>query len=397
MLGFMDYVQNAFYETTHWNHDNSYSYLTGTAQALLDFQTPRGLRLNLSSLSSPNLATSYSIGTVGVVDGSLSYLYSSLALDVKSRSSDIDLHNVVRGYRHLKELRRPDEPWWWEVWHRGKRIDRRATVLYGRLFLPTNSLEALYLRRVSPTRQVRIAAVSDSNMNNGGTILGVVQNDYGKYSTEYLYSTDSALLGVRGLYNFGLDPRTPGGGGNGDDDAKSPSAERVSGMFSAGAELYYGLLNKSGGMSTGLRFTTLPQHTGFPYTMTLTLNPLMGSLSSTYAVKAGHNVALCSRFDFNFYSYESDLQLGCELWQRRRDADAEWAVRMLRPGWAQRTPSPDEDVTGVIKARVDQNWRIGVLWEGRIKELLFTVGASFDLKRREQIFRAVGVEVQYSS
>ncbi|KAL1615929.1 Mitochondrial distribution and morphology protein 10 [Diplodia seriata] len=397
MLGFMDYVQNAFYETTHWNHDNSYSYLTGTAQALLDFQTPRGLRLNLSSLSSPNLATSYSIGTVGVVDGSLSYLYSSLALDVKSRSSDIDLHNVVRGYRHLKELRRPDEPWWWEVWHRGKRIDRRATVLYGRLFLPTNSLEALYLRRVSPTRQVRIAAVSDSNMNNGGTILGVVQNDYGKYSTEYLYSTDSALLGVRGLYNFGLDPRTSGGGGNGDDDAKSPSAERVSGMFSAGAELYYGLLNKSGGMSTGLRFTTLPQHTGFPYTMTLTLNPLMGSLSSTYAVKAGHNVALCSRFDFNFYSYESDLQLGCELWQRRRDADAEWAVRMLRPGWAQRTPSPDEDVTGVIKARVDQNWRIGVLWEGRIKELLFTVGASFDLKRREQIFRAVGVEVQYSS
>lgn len=94
--------------------------------ALLDFQTPRGLRLNLSSLSSPNLATSYSLGTVGVVDGSLSYLYSSLALDVKSRSSEIDLHNVVRGYRHLKELRRPDEPWWWELWHRGKRIDRRG-------------------------------------------------------------------------------------------------------------------------------------------------------------------------------------------------------------------------------------------------------------------------------
>lgn len=265
-------------------------------------------------------------------------------------------------------------------------------MLYGRLFLPTNSLEALYLRRVSPTRLVRIAAVSDSNMNNGGTILGTVQNDYGKYSTEYLYSTDSALLGFRGLYNFGPDPRTPT-----DDDAKFLSSERVSGMFSAGAELYYGILNKSGGMSTGLRFTTLPQHTGFPYTMSLTLNPLVGNLSSTYAVKAGHNVALCSRFDFNFYSYESDLQLGCELWQRRRDAEADWAAKMLRPGWTQRTASADDEVTGVIKARVDQKWRIGVLWEGRIKELLFTVGASFDLKRREQIFRAVGVEVQYSS
>lgn len=231
-------------------------------------------------------------------------------------------------------------------------------------------------------------------MNNGGTILGVVQNDHGKYSTEYLYSTDSGLLGARGLYNFGHDPRGPDAN---EGKASSQSAERVSGRFSAGAEVYYGLLNKSGGISTGLRFTTLPQHTGFPYTMTLTLNPLMGSLSSTYAVKAGPRLALCSRFDFNFYSNESDLQLGCELWQRRKEADeAEWARRMIRAEWTTRNKH-DEDVTGVLKARVDQKWRIGVLWEGRVKELLFTVGASFDLKRREQIFRAVGVEVQYSS
>ena len=46
---------------------------------------------------------------------------------------------------------------------------------------------------------------------------------------------------------------------------------------------------------------------------------------------------------------------------------------------------------------VDQDWRIGLLWEGRIKELLFTLGASLDLKKREQIFRSVGIELQYSS
>ncbi|KAI9711756.1 MAG: Mitochondrial distribution and morphology protein 10 [Bogoriella megaspora] len=57
----------------------------------------------------------------------------------------------------------------------------------------------------------------------------------------------------------------------------------------------------------------------------------------------------------------------------------------------------EDDVTGVLKARVDQNWNIGVLWEGRIKELLFSIGAGFDLRQREQIFRAVGLEVQYSS
>lgn len=206
-----------------------------------------------------------------------------------------------------------------------------------------------------------------------------------------MYSTDSALLGIRGLYNFGPDPRKE------PPKTAQEVAERAHGRFSAGAELYYGILNKSGGISTGLRFTTLPNHPGFPYTMTLTMNPLMGNLSSTYSVKAGKNLALCSRFDFNFYSYESELQLGFELWRRRRNTDVEWAVKKLRPDWNRQNVAPDEDVSGILKARVDQEWRIGVLWEGRIKELLFTLGASLDLKKREQIFRAVGIELQYSS
>lgn len=267
------------------------------------------------------------------------------------------------------------------------------TLLYGRIFLPQSRLEALYLRRLSPTQQLRVSAVSDSGLNNGGTILTLLQNDVGKYSTEYMYSTDSALMGVRGLYNFGADPRVAPT----EPATALRAADPVHGRFSAGAELYYGLLNKSGGISTGLRFTTLPNHTGFPYTMTLTLNPLMGNLSSTYAVKAGPNLALCSRFDFNFYSYESELQLGCELWRRRRNTEVEWAVKRLRPGWTRPTAAPDDDVSGVLKAHVDQDWRIGLLWEGRIKELLFTLGASLDLKKREQIFRAVGIELQYSS
>lgn len=267
-----------------------------------------------------------------------------------------------------------------------------ATLLYGRVFLPRSTLEALYLRRLSPTQQLKLSCVSDSTAN-AGTILALWQQDVGKYSTEFMYSTDSALLGFRGLYNFGPDPRK--------ETPKPPNLQEIVepnyGRFSAGAELYYGLLNKSGGISTGIRFTTLPDHTGFPYTMTLTMNPLMGNLSSTYAVKAGKNLALCSRFDFNFYSYESELQLGCELWRRRDTTDVEWAVKKLRPDWKPHSVTLDDDVSGVLKARVDQDWRIGLLWEGRIKELLFTLGASLDLKKREQIFRAVGVELQYSS
>lgn len=247
------------------------------------------------------------------------------------------------------------------------------------------------MRRISPTTQLKLTCVSHSDITQGASLLTLVQRDVGKHNTEYLYSTDSALLGFRGLYNFGPDPRKR--------STDPQPTEAFNGRFSAGGELYYGILNKSGGMSTGLRFTTLPRHTGFPYTMTATLNPLMGNMSSTYAVKAGRNIALCSQFDFNFYSYESDLRLGCEIWRKdEQPEEVQWAEKMMRAvGWKESSLHPDEDVSGVLKARWDQNWNIGLLWEGRFGELLFSAGVSLDLQRREQIFRAVGAEIQYSS
>ncbi|CZS95875.1 probable mitochondrial inheritance component MDM10 [Rhynchosporium agropyri] len=392
----MDYVQNAFYNKSQWNFENSYSQLTATARALLEFETPHGLRLNLSSLSSQNFATSYAIGSVGLVDGSLSYLYTSLPLHTTSQSGQIELHDVIRGYRQIQELRKPKESWMWERWQGGKRIDKRDTLLYGRLYLPQSTLEALYLRRISPTQQLKLSAVSNSHLRNGGTILALYQYDVGKYSADTLYSTDGGLIGIRGLYNFGPDPRK--------EVTEPPKTDdRFYGRFSAGAEMYYGSLNKSGGMSFGGRFATLPAHKGVPLTATLTLNPLMGSLSTTYAVKAGKSLAFCSKFDFNVYSYESDVMLGCELWkmktkipkvkERSTLAKLEWR---LDPVEEKLVPEPAE-VAGVLKARVDQNWKIGLIWEGRIKDLLFTLGSSIDMKRRDQPFRAIGLELQYSS
>ena len=375
--------------------------------ALLDFPTPLGLRLHISSLPTPNLATSYTLSTTGLVDGSLSYLYSSLPLQIPSRSTLLDLHALITGYRHLSAPPAPELAHYWEEWRAGRRVDTRDVLLYGRVFLPRNRLEAMYLRRTKPTQLLRIQAVSDKALPNGGTVLATLANDHGKYSTEYLYSTDSALLGLRALYNFGADPRLPTSPSS---PSEIPQAEEQAGLFSLGSELYYGALNKSFGLSTGLRFTTLPRYEGFPYTMTLTLNPLMGNLSSSYSVKAGRHLALSTRFDFNFYSYESGVMAGLELWRmtRRPEVDVQWAVRKMEetPGWsAPRAPKEEgkkgvpseEEVLGILKARVDQDWRIGLLWEGRWKELLFTVGANVDLKRREQIFRGVGLEVQYSS
>ena len=72
----------------------------------------------------------------------------------------------------------------------------------------------------------------------------------GKYSTEYIISSDDLLLGFRGLWNFGIDPRieesteaTPWKPTENDDHLSPP----INGRLSAGLEMYYGLLNKGGG------------------------------------------------------------------------------------------------------------------------------------------------------
>lgn len=296
-----------------------------------------------------------------------------------------------------------------------KFVPRTEALLYGRLFLPHSTLEALYLRRLTPKTQLKVSCVSDSRLPNGGTILAHLQHDAAKHNTEYIYSTDSALLGVRGLYNFGPDPPPTHPPFEPLPDPSISTANKAAviatasarmqphGRFSAGGEIYYGLLNKSGGVSTGLRFTTLPSHTGFPYTMTLTLNPLMGNLSSTYSVLASPLLALSSRFDFNVYSYESELQVGSELWRRNSKPvpqDLDWARRKMGlPILDKSIASSDDldDMAGCLKARLDQRGSLGLLWEGRVKELLYSCGVTLDLKSRENMVRGFGLEIQYSN
>jgi len=423
---------------------------------LIDFPIPLGLRLSLSSLATPHFATSYHLGSVGVVDGSISYLHSSVPLTgVAARSDRIPLPALLRSYRELHELGAVTTT---TEGRRGRALfplgvprpglaslvsgvktligtnqaqnGKRHSLLYGRLYLPQSLLEGLVVKRLSPTLQVQLSAVSEQSLRNGGTVLGLVQYDRGKYGIEGLVSSDGGLLGVRGLYNFGGDasaqsvipPATPAG----ESSVSSQVVERepIYGRFSAGGELYYGTLNKSGGMSLGARFATLPTHRGTPLTATLTINPLMGNINATYAVLAKDYCSLATRMEFNVYSYESDWAVGMELWSNRRPAgfllgpeavpEAKQAHEKPRIGersfqakleWrldspeleAVETPSNKENFLGVFKARLDQNLRIGLLWEGRIKSLIFSLGSGVDLHRLDEPFRNLGLEVQYSS
>ncbi|KAG6189305.1 hypothetical protein E4U27_006678 [Claviceps purpurea] len=464
MREFMDYVHSAFYEATGWSRDNSYAALDGTSAALLNFQTPRGLRLTLSSLASANFATSYQLGSVGVVDGSISYLFSSvpLRIHITPQSETVPLPKLLRSYRPLTPL---------SPLSLGDGESSQTTSLeghtpspslpslfYGRLYLPQSQLEALVVKRITPALQVQLSAVSAEYLRDGGTVLGLAQYDVGNYAFEGLVSSDGGLLGLRGIYNFGGDAhwaakrKTEGATTTTTSTTNGGPAERerIYGRFSTGGEIYYGTLNKSGGMSLGGRFATLPAHKGTPLCATLTMNPLMGNIAASYAVKAGRHSSLASRLEFNVFSYESAWAVGMELWRkplRRLDVEEPKAA-LWRParersfeaklGWrldvpgdepesrqqpepvavpspvppvaSSSQPEPEsilslsklarpnaEEYAGVLKARLDQNLRIGILWEGRVKSLLFSLGSGIDLKKLDKPFRTLGLEIQFSS
>ena len=212
-------------------------------------------------------------------------------------------------------------------------------------------------------------------------VMFSLQHDTGKVCTEYTWSAEDGMWGVRSLYNFGrIGNPTDASSEEGHAPAGRRKVKRVDeedamegglkGRVSVGGEFYFSAKEKSAGVSTGIRFTTLPDATppSFqvpassagpstprgppsqpPTTITALFNPMLGHISGAYAARVSRDLSLASRFDFNVYSYESEWSLGAEWWQRR--------------GKARHPPSSDDEshaslpeladeVQGVVKAKV---------------------------------------------
>lgn len=488
----------------------------------------------------PKFGTSYSIG---IKDGWVSYLYSTLPTGATTSSDRIPLPDLLRSYRSLSTS-----------------AARHAVghgLVYGRLYLPQSRLEALLATRVTPEINLTIRAVSQETLHHGGTALALASWDdpAGRFGLETLASSDGGVLGLRGLWNASNPPACSKGADmfTGTAAASQPSTaipittapspfadptassntagnnhnaadkERINGRFSVGGEIYYGLLNKSGGLSLGGRFQTLPTHAGTPLTAALTFN-LLGHFSATYAVMAGRGCTLASQFGFNVYSYESEWAVGVELWrggggarkgggtppgladatagresdgksgavegervvdpadippqeaeavlaartgldhevdpslaeamhtreadiksiktaaaaaasttatlpitkqitkQRSFQAKLEWRLdddddvdhtrpetydpstgaklataATTGPGGRHDDGGDEDSPAGVVKCRCDQHMRVGLMYEGRYKSLLFSLGTDVDLRRLDAPFQGVGLAVQFSS
>lgn len=296
----MEYLQRCFYKSTNWNEDNIFSNITATSQALLEFPIPNGIRVDTSSKSTQHLASSFSLSNYHSINGSLAYLYSSVPLTNTMGTKEISLQDAIAGFRII-------EPY---ATNNRKRISpkqyNRSSLLYGRMYFPGSALEAMIIKRITDNTQLLIKTISNPHLDKNATMIVYLQNNTAKYLREFIYSTNESLLGFRCLYNFGTSSHQHV------NPVLIPRFDNS--VISVGTEIWYAARTMSPGLSTAFRYSTRSTSTGKPLTMTLAINPIIGHISSSYTVKTSVASTFCSRYDFNWYSYASNLSLGFELY-----------------------------------------------------------------------------------
>jgi len=88
--------------------------------------------------------------------------------------------------------------------------------------------------------------------------------------------------------------------------------------------------------------------------------------------------------------------MGTEWWLRRpsrvpTDED------IGRPAPSQSETLPLPEVNGIVKARASTNNDVSLMWEGRLRNMLVSLGVVSDLSSRSKFIKALGLEVAYFS
>ncbi|KAJ9109125.1 hypothetical protein QFC21_000453 [Naganishia friedmannii] len=516
MLSFSTLLLRAYYNEIGWNEDNLYANINRSSSV------PPTLSLQISKAPTDIFYASYALDALPQLNGGVSYITSSIPLKGISPSRTVPLHSMVDHFRVFPPPKRP-LPSEEEYLAGDLVIPARDYLLYSRLHFPTLHLSALATTKLNPGWQASLmfihspatgvrgfgsgaagstSGISESGSSSGnptsqgaangasssssspsqstivtpppppGNVILSLQQDTGRYSTEYTYSATDGMLGFRGLYNFGLTEAALTADGppsshdkeifSSDQDLLMDKQTRIDeeeamegglrGRFSAGGEIYFSRKQRSLGVSTGLRFTTIPPTSTYthshhppspPTTLTLLYNPLMGFLSTAYSAQISPHLALSSRYGVNVYSYESDLCVGGEWWigsgtgkggwrglrgapaaggggdgVSRAEAMTSADVDNASPIFSLPTttmkggdsksfmaamrshikPERNSDRDGVLKAKISGNGLVSFLYESRIRKCLVSVGVVSDFSSRSSNpVKTIGLEVQYFS
>lgn len=412
MLSYMEYLSNCFNVATGWNSDG-FANITSTSRRILDFTVPSNVRLEVSSQVTPQLALSFMLSNKNAVNGSVSYFYSSVDLKTEG-TRDIDVRQDPKSHNHsntendiqLTNNAKTEVP-----------RDRRGfpgTFLYGRMYFPGSALEAMVIKLILQNTRILAKCISNPHLASNGTMIMYLQRSTPRLLSEAIYSTNEALVGLRCLYLFF----------SGDDLAAL-----------VGTEIWYAASSMLPGLLTAFRYSL--RATDTPLTMTLAMNPILGHLSLTYSVKTSPALMFSSRYDFNLYSYNSNLTVGFELYRgdRYRKMDHEETRPPLVEPSVSRDPIEPRDsgkpglgvpedlspginsitsINGINVSKGDVRYRedeicgsgrgrreevsdtfssvlkfstslndrlFSVLWEGRLQDFLVSTGAKVNLDR----------------
>lgn len=307
MLDYMDYVQRCFESGSNWERSKSYGEVTRTSLNLVNFKIPDAISLQVSNRSTPYSYNSLQISTQNAVNGSLSYLYTDLEAMNKmvKDTRSVSLQEVFQTYERPtgpgntlgQTKQRTSES------SSSSQDFKKSSLYYGKIYYPSSDIEALVMKRVTPTTQLMLKCFS-SLQDNTNILTGYLQRDSGRNFQEFIMSSNDLLCGYRVAHNFLNAP------------SKLNSSLYNNSSLLFGAEFWLGLISLNPGCSTTLKYCTHSANTGRPLTLTLSWNPLFGHISSTYSAKTSACSTFCAKYDFNIYSIESNLTFGCELWRR---------------------------------------------------------------------------------
>ncbi|KAJ3359684.1 Mitochondrial distribution and morphology protein 10 [Kappamyces sp. JEL0680] len=269
-MNFLSQTLEEFYREIGWNESGYYSNLDAVSRGerkspdadLIHFPIPHSLTVGLGKHISPHLKSGYSLSFQG--QNSVAYLSSSQSLE-SGRAELKPLHTPLVG------------------------IDRTShwnpnTLMYGRLF-QDGRLEGLLCRHLSRDWMgvTTFYAPWKGESNLQGQLIYRVPGFVGDISL----NTDNQILGFSAL---GV----------------------ITKNWAVGTEVYYTAKEHSGGLSVGTRLTKHYKDLMRSVT-TLILNPIMGHLATSYSTSLNSVVTLSTRYDFNIYSYDSDVSVGVEF------------------------------------------------------------------------------------
>jgi len=311
----MEYLQKCFYRSTGWNEHNIFSHVCESSDSILQFSIPSGIKVDVSSKSSDYLASSFTLSNYHSINGSIAYLFSSKPLVGTMGTKDVSLQDAIAGFRIVDPMSTaynvtstaystsPSDA-------RDSNVtpDWKNSLVYGRMYFPGSALEAMIIKRISKTTQLLLKCISNPNLEKNGTMIVYLQKNTPTFLREFIYSTNESLFGFRCLYNFGMNEGTSA------IDHTQYTKKFDNSVMSLGTEIWYAARTMLPGLSTAFRYSTRSTSTGKPLTMTLACNPILGHISSTYTVKTSVSSSFCSKYDFNIFSYASNLSLGFELY-----------------------------------------------------------------------------------